>query len=109
MPINWYLPLHTALEILSVCAISIVLVLMVRYWVPESPRWLMQKGRHEEARKSLAWALMVDPKEIDLPTTGPEGEKLQKELTKKVRDGIDEAIKALAKETRESAKKPAST
>jgi len=55
--------------------VPIVLVLMVRYWVPESPRWLMQKGRHEEARKSLAWALMVDPKEIDLPTTGPEVEK----------------------------------
>lgn len=30
-------------------------------------------------------------------------------MTKKVRDGIEEAIKALAKETRESAKKPAST
>ena len=28
MPINWYLPLHTAFEILSVCAISIVLVLV---------------------------------------------------------------------------------
>jgi MFS transporter, putative metabolite:H+ symporter len=55
--------------------VPIVLVLMVRYWVPESPRWLMQKGRHEEARQSLAWALMVDPKEIDLPTTGPEVEK----------------------------------
>ena len=55
--------------------VPIVLVLMVRYWVPESPRWLMQMGRHEEARKSLAWALMVDPKEIALPTTGPEVEK----------------------------------
>jgi putative MFS transporter len=27
----------------------------------------MRMGRLEEARKSLAWALMVDPKEIDLP------------------------------------------
>jgi hypothetical protein len=36
--------------------VPVVLVLMVRYWVPESPRWLMQKGRHEEARRSLAWA-----------------------------------------------------
>jgi putative MFS transporter len=32
-----------------------VLVFMIRYWVPESPRWLIRKGRHEEARKSLAW------------------------------------------------------
>jgi putative MFS transporter len=48
---------------------------MVRYWVPESPRWLIRMGRHEEARKSLAWALQVDPKEIDLPTSLPEAEK----------------------------------
>src|SRR6201998_4813986 len=38
-----------------------VLVLMIRYWVPESPRWLMRMGRKDEARKSLAWALQVDP------------------------------------------------
>jgi MFS transporter, putative metabolite:H+ symporter len=31
-----------------------VLVLMIRYWVPESPRWLMGMGRRQEARKSLA-------------------------------------------------------
>jgi putative MFS transporter len=42
------------------------LVLIIRYWVPESPRWLMRMGRHEEARKSLAWALEVDPSEITL-------------------------------------------
>jgi putative MFS transporter len=48
-----------------------VLVFMIRYWVPESPRWLMRMGRLEEARKSLAWALMVDPKEIDLPPALP--------------------------------------
>jgi MFS transporter, putative metabolite:H+ symporter len=51
------------------------LVLMIRYWVPESPRFLLRMGRMEEARKSLAWALKVDPKEIELPTSPPEAEK----------------------------------
>src|SRR5208283_188024 len=40
------------------------LVLLIRYWVPESPRWLLRMGRHEEARRSLAWALQVDPGRI---------------------------------------------
>jgi putative MFS transporter len=44
-----------------------LLVLMIRYWVPESPRFLMRMGRHEEARKSLAWALQCAPSEIELP------------------------------------------
>ena len=52
-----------------------LLVLMFRYWVPESPRFLIRMGRHEEARKSLAWALQCDPNEIELPTTLPEVEK----------------------------------
>ena len=47
----------------------LVLVFMIRYWVPESPRWLMRMGRPEEARKSLAWALMIDPALIALPPT----------------------------------------
>src|SRR4051812_28113463 len=53
----------------------LVLVFMIRYWVPESPRWLMRMGRMEEARKSLAWALMIDPKTITLPATAPATEK----------------------------------
>ena len=54
-----------------------ILVLMIRYWVPESPRYLLRMGRHEEARKSLAWALQVDPSRIELPATLPEIETTQ--------------------------------
>jgi MFS transporter, putative metabolite:H+ symporter len=46
-----------------------LLTLIIRAWVPESPRWLMQTGRLEEARKSLAWALEVDPVSLPLSTT----------------------------------------
>jgi putative MFS transporter len=35
----------------------------------------MRMGRMEEARKSLAWALMIDPKEIALPASLAEVEK----------------------------------
>jgi MFS transporter, putative metabolite:H+ symporter len=55
--------------------VPIVLVLMVRYWVPESPRWLIRMGRHAEARQSLAWALEINPQEIDLPSTLPAAER----------------------------------
>ena len=51
------------------------LVLMIRWWVPESPRWLISMGRHEDARKSLAWALQLDSTEITIPTSLPRTEK----------------------------------
>lgn len=43
-----------------------LLTLLIRAWVPESPRWLARMGRFEEARKSLAWALEMDPTRIPL-------------------------------------------
>jgi MFS transporter, putative metabolite:H+ symporter len=43
-----------------------LLVLLVFAWVPESPRWLARMGRPLDARKSLAWALQVDPESIPL-------------------------------------------
>ena len=47
--------------------IPAALTLLIRMWVPESPRWLMQMGRMEEARRSLAWALEMDPNALPLP------------------------------------------
>jgi putative MFS transporter len=49
-------------------AVPAVLTLLIRVWVPESPRWLLRMGRPEEARESLAWALQVPSHTIALPT-----------------------------------------
>jgi putative MFS transporter len=70
----WLLPIISWRGLFLVGLSPLVLVLMIRYWVPESPRWLIRMGRVEEARKSLAWALMIDPKEIALPATLPASE-----------------------------------
>jgi MFS transporter, putative metabolite:H+ symporter len=48
-----------------------LLAFMIRVWVPESPRWLIGRGRIEEARRSLAWALQIEPEAIVLPTSLP--------------------------------------
>jgi len=71
----WLLPFIGWRGLFVVGLSPLVLVLMIRYWVPESPRWLMRMGRHEEARRSLAWALKLDPKEIELPATLPASEE----------------------------------
>ena len=56
----------------AVGVLPALMAFVIRVWVPESPRWLIGKGRYEEARRSLAWALQLDPNEIDLPASVPE-------------------------------------
>jgi putative MFS transporter len=48
-----------------------LLCLYIRAFVPESPHWLLRRGRIEEARQALAWALQMNPAEIALPSTLP--------------------------------------
>jgi putative MFS transporter len=48
-----------------------LLTLLIRAWVPESPRWLVRNRLIEDARRSLAWALRVAPDRIDLPALLP--------------------------------------
>src|SRR5246127_2406897 len=71
----WLLPIIGWRYLFLVGLSPLVLVFMIRYWVPESPRWLMRMGRHEDARRSLAWALMIDPAEITLPAHVETAEK----------------------------------
>src|SRR5215813_517621 len=70
----WLLPTIGWRGLFIVGLSPLILVLMIRYWVPESPRWLIRMGRVEEARRSLAWALKVDPTEIELPKVLPVSE-----------------------------------
>src|SRR5437868_740885 len=45
----------------------------VSSWGLGSPRWLCRQGRYEDARKSLAWALQLEPSALPMPTAADAG------------------------------------
>jgi len=47
--------------ILAIAAILGGFLFFLRVSIPESPRYLARKGKLEEARRSIAWALEIDP------------------------------------------------
>jgi putative MFS transporter len=57
----------------AVGVLPALLVLLVRLWVPESPRWLCRQGRYADARRSLAWALQMEPSALPMPTAADAG------------------------------------
>src|SRR5215204_1439452 len=48
-------------------ALPALLSLYIRTSVPESPRWLINNGRREEAKESIGWALKIPTEEVRLP------------------------------------------
>jgi putative MFS transporter len=50
-----------------------LIALIGAFWIPESPRWLALRGRKEEARRSVAWALggQAPAEDIEAPAPAP--------------------------------------
>lgn len=61
LPLQWRIPLVIP------CAISLVPI-ATTFMIPESPRWLVNKGRVEEARKSLAAFRGMEPEHPEVAT-----------------------------------------
>lgn len=45
----------------GIAAVFCIFTLGLIYFIPESPLWLMSRGRNEEARKALAYIRAIKP------------------------------------------------
>ncbi len=52
-------------------ALPALLSLYIRSSVPESPRWLINNGHRDEAKRAIGWALKIPPEEVKLPEEVP--------------------------------------
>jgi putative MFS transporter len=68
----WLGPIIGWRGLFAVGLLPAFMALVIQAWVPESPRWLITRGRYEDARRALAWALRVDPATLPRPTSVPE-------------------------------------
>ncbi len=50
-------------------AVPAFLTLFIRSTIPESPMWALRRGNADQARRSIAWALMCSPDEVELGST----------------------------------------
>ncbi|ABK70401.1 MFS transporter [Mycolicibacterium smegmatis] len=60
--------------ILLLTGASGLLLLLARFTVPESPRFLLRRRRFEDARKAVGWALQVDPASLPLASSDDDSE-----------------------------------
>jgi putative MFS transporter len=68
----WLGPIIGWRGLFAVGLLPALMAVVIQAWVPESPRWLITRGRYEDARRALGWALRVDPATLPLPTSVPE-------------------------------------
>jgi putative MFS transporter len=66
------IPLIGWRALFAVGTFPVVLAIFVWYYVPESPRWLLDRGRQREARSVIAWLLMRPEDELELEEAPPE-------------------------------------
>ncbi|RZC37799.1 facilitated trehalose transporter Tret1 [Asbolus verrucosus] len=89
------------------CNVYTIVPCLLIMFIPESPAWLVSKGRIEQASKSLAWINQYQPQPENKPHTLAEMQlaQLQKEHRKKVEEadlhgrGVAYKVRAFLKPT----------